>query len=233
MDKMKVLIASAIVAIGIIVLGFCIKAGLDSFAQNQRVVGVKGLAEREVKADKVIWPIVYKELGDNLPELYTRINEKNNIVKKYLKDNGITDDEISTNVVATDLQADSYGADRMPYRYRINSVVTVNSTKVDTVRKLIENQSTLIQQGVAISFDYSTTTQYEFTGLNTIKPEMIKEATQNARKAAAQFAADSDSKLGKIKSASQGQFSIEDRDPNTPYIKKVRIVTTIEYMLED
>ncbi len=233
MDKMKVLIASAIVAIGIIVLGFCIKAGLNSFAQNQRVVAVKGLAEREVKADKVIWPIVYKELGDNLPELYTRINEKNSIVKKYLKDSGITDDEISTNVVATDLQADSYGADRMPYRYRINSVVTVNSTKVDTVRKLIENQSTLIQQGVAISFDYSTTTQYEFTGLNNIKPEMIKEATQNARKAAAQFAADSDSKLGKIKSASQGQFSIDDRDPNTPYVKKVRIVTTIEYMLED
>lgn len=233
MDKMKIMIASAIVAVGIVVLGFCIKSGLNSFSQNQRVVAVKGLAEREVKADKVIWPIVFKELGDDLPGLYDRVNAKNLIVKKFLKASGITDAEISTNVVVTDLQADSYSAERTPYRYRINSVVTVNTKKVDTVLKLIENQSTLIQQGVAISFDYSATTQFDFTELNKVKPEMIKEATQNARKAAQQFASDSDSKLGKIKSASQGQFSIEDRDQNTPSIKKVRVVTTIEYMLED
>lgn len=227
------MISSAIVAVGIVVLGFCIKAGLNSFAQNQRVVTVKGLAEREVKADKVIWPIVFKEVGDNLSDLYKTVDEKNKIVKKYLRDNGIADAEISTNVVATDLQADAYGSERTAYRYRINSVVTVNTTKVDTVLKLIERQTELIEKGVAISFDYSATTEYEFTGLNKIKPEMIKEATQNARKAASQFAADSESTLGKIKSASQGQFSIDNRDQNTPYIKKVRIVTTIEYMLED
>ena len=111
--------------------------------------------------------------------------------------------------------------------------MTVNTKKVDTVLKLIENQSSLIEQGVAISFDYSATTQFDFTDLNTVKPERIKEATQNARKAAMQFAADSESSLGKIKAASQGQFSIDDRDQNTPYIKEVRVVTTIEYMLED
>lgn len=230
---MKVVISAAIVAVGIVVLGFCVKAGLNSFSQNQRVVTVKGLAEREVKADKVIWPIVFKELGDDLPSLYSRVSAKNQIVKQYLKSSGIKDSEISTNVAVTDLQADSYGADRTPYRYRINSVVTVNTKQVDAVLKLIENQSTLIEQGVAISFDYSATTQFDFTALNSVKPAMIKEATQNARKAAEQFAADSDSRLGKIKSASQGQFSIDDRDQNTPYIKKVRVVTTIEYMLED
>ena len=233
MDKMKVIISSAIVAVGIVVLGFCIKAGLNSFAQNQRVVVVKGLAEREVKANNAIWPIVFKELGDDLPGLYDRVNAKNLIVKKFLKESGITDAEISSNVVVTDLQADSYSSERTPYRYRINSVVTVNTTKVDTVLKLIEDQSTLIKQGVAISFDYSVSTQFNFTDLNKVKPEMIKEATQNARSAAQQFAADSDSKLGKIKGASQGQFTIEDRDQNTPYIKNVRVVTTIQYMLED
>lgn len=233
MDKMKTVIAAAIVAVGIVVLGFCIKAGLGSFLQNQRVVTVKGLAVREVKANKVIWPIVFKELGDDLPGLYNRVDAKNQIVKKFLRSNGIEDSEISTNVVVTDLQADSYSSNLTPYRYRINSVVTVNTKKVDTVLKLIENQSSLIEQGVAISFDYSATTQFDFTDLNTVKPEMIKEATQNARKAAMQFAADSESSLGKIKSASQGQFSIDDRDQNTPYIKEVRVVTTIEYMLED
>ena len=141
MDKMKTVIAAAIVAVGIVVLGFCIKAGLGSFLQNQRVVTVKGLAVREVKANKVIWPIVFKELGDDLPSLYNRVDAKNQIVKKFLKSSGIEDSEISTNVVVTDLQADSYSSNLTPYRYRINSVVTVNTKKVDTVLKLIENQS--------------------------------------------------------------------------------------------
>lgn len=82
---MKTVIAAAIVAVGIVVLGFCIKAGLGSFLQNQRVVTVKGLAVREVKANKVIWPIVFKELGDDLPSLYNRVDAKNQIVKKFLR----------------------------------------------------------------------------------------------------------------------------------------------------
>ena len=228
-------ISSALVAVGIIVLGICIKAGFGSLSQNARVVTVKGLAEREVKADKVIWPIVFKELGDNLPSLYTRVDEKNAIVLKMLKDNGIADEEISTSIDVSDLQADSYSSEIRPYRYRISSIVTVNTNKVDVVRRLLAEQASLIQKGVAITFsNYSyPSIQFEYTGLNTIKPEMIQEATKNARKAASQFAADSESKLGKIKRANQGQFSIEDRDQNTPYIKKVRVVTTIEYMLED
>lgn len=235
MDKMKLVISSALVAVGIIVLGICIKAGFGSLSQNARVVTVKGLAEREVKADKVIWPIVFKELGDNLPSLYTRVDEKNAIVLKMLKDNGIADEEISTSIDVSDLQADSYSSEIRPYRYRISSIVTVNTNKVDVVRRLLAEQASLIQKGVAITFsNYSyPSIQFEYTGLNTIKPEMIQEATKNARKAASQFAADSESKLGKIKRANQGQFSIEDRDQNTPYIKKVRVVTTIEYMLED
>lgn len=235
MDKMKLVISSALVAVGIVVLGICIKAGFGSLSQNARVVTVKGLAEREVKADKVIWPIVFKELGDNLPSLYTRVDEKNAIVLKMLKDNGIADEEISTSIDVSDLQADSYSSEIRPYRYRISSIVTVNTNKVDVVRRLLAEQASLIQKGVAITFsNYSyPSIQFEYTGLNTIKPEMIQEATKNARKAASQFAADSESKLGKIKRANQGQFSIEDRDQNTPYIKKVRVVTTIEYMLED
>ena len=235
MDKFKSFVPSLLVAVGIVVLGLCVKSGLGSFSRNARVVTVKGLAEKEVKADKVIWPIVYKELGNDLNALYNTINKKNKAVFDLLESKGITADEITTSVDVTDMDADAYTADRSPYRYRVSSIITVNTQKVDTVLALLKEQTSLIQKGVAVTFsNYSyPSIQFEYTGLNDIKPEMIKEATRNARKAAEQFAIDSESKLGKIKTANQGQFSISDRDQNTPYIKNVRVVTTIQYMLED
>lgn len=235
MDKFKSFVPSLLVAVGIVVLGLCVKSGLGSFSRNARVVTVKGLAEKEVKADKVIWPIVYKELGNDLNALYNTINKKNKVVFDLLESKGIAADEITTSVDVTDMDADAYTADRSPYRYRVSSIITVNTQKVDTVLALLKEQSSLIQKGVAVTFsNYSyPSIQFEYTGLNDIKPEMIKEATRNARKAAEQFAIDSESKLGKIKTANQGQFSISDRDQNTPYIKNVRVVTTIQYMLED
>lgn len=235
MDKFKSFVPSLLVAVGIVVLGLCVKSGLGSFSRNARVVTVKGLAEKEVKADKVIWPIVYKELGNDLNALYNTINKKNKVVFDLLESKGIAADEITTSVDVTDMDADAYTADRSPYRYRVSSIITVNTQKVDTVLALLKEQTSLIQKGVAVTFsNYSyPSIQFEYTGLNDIKPEMIKEATRNARKAAEQFAIDSESKLGKIKTANQGQFSIYDRDQNTPYIKNVRVVTTIQYMLED
>ena len=235
MEKNKQVIAAALIAVGIVILGLCIRSAFGSLSDSQRVVTVKGLAEREVKADKVIWPIVFKELGDNLPALYATVAEKNKIVEKMLIESGITADEITTSVQVNDIQADAYNAERSVYRYRMLSIVTVNTTKVETVLQLLKRQSELIEQGVAVTVgDYSTPSiQFDFTGLNDIKPDMIKEATQNARAAAEQFAADSESNLGKIKTAYQGQFTIDDRDQTTPYIKNVRVVTTIQYMLED
>ena len=235
MDKFKSFVPSLLVAVGIVVLGLCVKSGLGSFSRNARVVTVKGLAEKEVKADKVIWPIVYKELGNDLNALYNTINKKNKVVFDLLESKGIAADEITTSVDVTDMDADAYTADRSPYRYRVSSIITVNTQKVDTVLALLKEQTSLIQKGVAVTFsNYSyPSIQFEYTGLNDIKPEMIKEATRNARKAAEQFAIDSESKLGKIKTANQGQFTISDRDQNTPYIKNVRVVTTIQYMLED
>ena len=134
-----------------------------------------------------------------------------------------------------DLQAERYGSnERNPYRYNVTTVITVTSSKVDLVRGLISEQGELLRKGIAVTGgDYRYNVQYEYTGLNQIKPQMIEEATKNARQAAEKFAKDSDSKLGKIRHANQGQFSISDRDANTPYIKKVRVVTTIDYSLED
>ena len=215
-----------ILAIGMLIMGYFIKNGLDTFAGKDRVVTVKGLAEMEVPANKVTWPLMYKEVGNDLPALYNKINNTNQTIVTFLKQKGITEQEISINAPELiDLQAD---------RYNITTVITVTSDKVELVRNLIKEQSELLKQGIAITGgDYRHNVQYDFTGLNAVKPQMIEEATKNARAAAIKFAKDSDSELGKIKRAYQGQFSIEDRDANTPYIKRIRVVTTIDYSLED
>lgn len=227
--------AGLLIGVGLLLLGLCMKSGIDDFAHRDRIVTVRGLAQRDIPANKVTWPIVSKLTGDDLKSLYTQVQSIDSAITTFLKTNGITDAEISVNPPAvTDLKADQYNAANAPYHYSVTAVVTVTSSRVELVRKLINRQTELMAQGIAITAgDYNYPTLYEYTDLNTIKPAMIAEATQNARKAADKFAEDSHSKLGKIKTASQGQFSIEDRDQYTPQIKTVRVVSTIEYYLKD
>ena len=224
-----------LIGIGLLLLGVLVKKGLNSISDNQRVVTVRGLSEKEVAANKVTWPIVSKEVGNDLPSIYANIEKTNAAILAFLKSNGINDSEISVNAPqVVDMQADRYNSNPLPYRYNVTNVVVVTSSQVDNVRKLIERQTELLKQGIAIvAGDYQYQTTYEYTDLNTIKPGMIADATKNAREAANKFADDSESKLGKIKTASQGQFSIEDRDQYTPYIKRVRVVSTIVYYLKD
>lgn len=228
-------IEAAILAVGLLLLGVFIRSGLNDFANRDRSVNVKGLAEMEVPADKVTWPLVYKNLGNDLASLYDAINQSNQTIIRYLTDKGISLSEVSVSAPEiTDLAADRYNNNPLPYRYNVTSVITVTSGKIDLVRQLISSQGELLKYGIAITGgDYRYNVQYDYTSLNKIKPQMIEEATKNARQAAEKFAKDSDSKLGKIIHASQGQFSIDNRDANTPYIKKVRVVTTVDYALKD
>lgn len=229
------LVCGICIAVGLLLLGIEIKSGLGSISSNQRTVTVRGLSEREVTANKVTWPVVSKEVGNDLPTIYANIERTNTAIMIFLKSNGISDKEISINPPQVlDLQADRYNTQGVPFRYNVTNVVVVTSSQVDKVRQLMEKQTELLKQGIAIvAGDYQYQTTYEYTELNSIKPDMIADATKNAREAANKFAADSDSKLGKIKTASQGQFSIDDRDQYTPYIKKVRVVSTIVYYLKD
>ncbi len=228
-------IEALIIAIALVIMGLLLKHGIDGFSGRDRTVNVKGLSEMEVPADKVTWPLVYKEIGNNLQDLYVRINRNNKTLVDYLISNGISEEEIGINAPEIiDMSAERYSTTPAPYRYNVTSVITVSSTKVDLVRKLIADQGELLKQGIAITGgEYRYNTVYSFTGLNDIKPQMIEEATRNARAAAMKFAQDSGSKLGKIKNASQGQFTISDRDENTPYIKNVRVVSTVNYYLKD
>lgn len=228
-------ICGLLIGLGLVLLGNQVKKGLNSISDNQRVVTVRGLAEKEVNANKVTWPIVSKEVGNDLSAIYANIENTNSSILSFLKSNGISDSEISVNPPQViDLQADRYNSTTQPYRYNVTNVVVVTSSQVEKVNKLIQKQTELLKKGIAVvAGDYQYQTSYEYTDLNTIKPGMIAEATENAREAANKFADDSKSKLGKIKTASQGQFSIEDRDQYTPYIKRVRVVSTIVYYLKD
>lgn len=229
------IIEAAILAFGLLLLGLFIKMGIDDFANKDRKVTVKGLAEKEVPADKVTWPITMKETGNSLPELYDRVAAKEQTVRRFLIQNGISNSDITANAAkVSDLQAQEYGENNRPYRYIVTSSLTVTSSNVNLVRKLIARQGELLKQGVAIvANDYDNNITYEYVAFQKMKPKMMEEAIANAQKTAQQFAKNSNSKLNKIVSADQGQFSIDDRDATTPYIKKVRVVTTITYSLKD
>lgn len=235
MKEKEKIISAAIIAIGIVVLGMFLKAGIDNFTEKDRKVTVKGLAETEVKADKITWPIVSKELGNDLPELYNRIASKQQTIKRFLMANGITADETTINAPqVVDLSADQYSSNTKPYRYNITLTITVTSKHVDRVREIISRQGELLKQGVAIvAGDYSNQITYELQSFRKMKPKMMSEAIENAQQTAQQFAKNSQSKLNKIVSADQGQFSIDNRDENTPWIKRVRVVTTVTYSLKD
>ena len=234
METKGIIGAAVITAVGMIIMGMSIANGIVAFKDRDRTVVVKGLSEREMKADKVTWSLTYKEIGNDPSAMYDLLEQKNRKVVAFLKSAGIKDDEISINPAEiADRQADNYGNEIMNYRYKAKSVITVTSNNIDQVRQLMRRQAELMKQGIAIvSEEYSNNVTYEFTGLNRIKPEMVQEATKNARATAQKFADDSGSKLGDIRSAQQGQFSIENRDNNTPYIKRIRVVNTMEYALD-
>lgn len=231
------LILGICIAIGLIGAAFLGGQSLLAFKAAERSVTVKGLAEREVAANLVIWPLSFAEAGDALPALYQAIQEKQTAVTTFLTTNGIAHEAITTNPPdITDVQARKFSPaqQQQRYRYLAQATLTVRSEDVDLIRELMAKSSELIRQGVPITGDgYQSRPEFLFTALNTIKPDMIREATKNARQAAEQFARDSGSRVGKIISARQGIFTIVDRDRNTPYRKIVRVVTTMHYQLTD
>jgi hypothetical protein len=222
--------------LGLVSLGYQLGSAAIDFKQLERSVTVKGLAEQEVMADIVIWPIQFIIADNDLQSLYKSIDEGTGKIKAFLNENGIEATDITFAAPAiTDKSAQQWGSDnRAEFRYTATQTVTVYSKKVDQVRSVMNELSALGKQGIAlVGNSYDSQTEYIYTQLNDIKPQMIEEATRNAREAATKFAEDSQSVLGKIRQASQGQFSINPRDKNNPHIMKVRVVSTVEYYLSD
>lgn len=222
--------------LGLAGLGYLLGQSLIQFKEYERTVTVKGLSEREFPADIVIWPIKFTEASNDLGALYTQLETSNKRIRDYLLAAGIEESAISLDIpLITDKSAQTYGGEyRAEFRFLANQTVTVYSSDVDLVRSVMGGLVELGKQGIVFSGDpYQNQVEYLFTRLNEIKPEMIEEATTLAREIGMKFADDSNSKLGKIRSASQGQFSIEPRDTNNPHIKKIRVVSTVEYYLSD
>ena len=233
MEKSGV-VSGVAVMVGLIVRGLMLPATASKLKSYDRTVNVKGLCEREVKADKAIWPMVFKVVGNDLGVVNSEIESKTATLKSYLLKGGISPDEITVAVpTVSDKFTQEYGSNDRAYRFVAKCTITVCSKDVDSVLSLMEGQNSLIREGIALENDWEAKSEFAFEALNDIKPEMIEEATKNAREVAQKFAKDSDSRLGKIKQASQGTFTISDRDSSTPYIKKVRVVTNVTYYLNN
>ena len=235
MNTFPALLLALSIAVGTSLAGHFIGKGFTDARALERTVSVKGLSERDVPADVAIWPLQLNVADNDLGALVTTVEKQNAMVTAFLKERGFSDAEITVGAPAiTDKQAQSYGNDTVRFRYLAQQVITVYTKNIDAIRSANRELLELGKAGVVFSQEnYELRTQYLFQGLNAIKPEMVEEATRNARAVAEKFAADSDSRLGKLKSAAQGQFTVEDRDSNNPHVKRVRVVSTLEYYLAD
>ncbi len=238
------------VAFGLVAGGWLLGGQIKAIRLGDRYVTVKGLVERPVKSDLAIWPITYKETGDELAGISAKTETDKKIVLDFLTGQGVQASEIELGVVrVVDTQANEYGGgNRAPYRYIVEQQITVRTSRVDQVAAATQKTMQLLQKGIVLNSNPGQGVSYKFTALNSIKPDMITEATRNARAAADRFASDSGSKVGAIRQANQGVFSILPADQgggadegaeaanaytaDSSLMKKVRIVTTVEYYLE-
>ena len=232
MKDLKTIILS--VSVSVIASAVILSVGLSNIARADKTVSVRGLAEREVDADLAVWPLTFSLGSNDLTELQKDILAKTEIVKSYLAEYELSGDDFTVQSPSiTDNSMNPYmDKNQVRYTYIAETVVLVRSSKVEQVKKAQSDSLKLMSDGIAVSKDYKSKISFEFTKLNDIKPQMIAEATKNARTAAEQFARDSGSKVGKIKRASQGLFSIEDAAADLSERKTIRVVTTVEYLLK-
>lgn len=208
--------------------------GLANIITPERSVSVRGLAEREVDADLAVWNMSFSMGENNLESMQKSILEKTEVIKKYLIKHGLEESDFTVKPAAiTDNSLNSYmDQTKITYKFVAQQTILVRSGKIEAVKSAYADSLELVSAGIAVSQDYDSKVSYEFTKLNDIKPEMIAEATKNARTAAEQFAHDSNSKVGKIKKATQGLFTIEDAAVGLEDKKSVRVVNTVEYLLK-
>ncbi len=226
------IIAAALIALSLAFMAISIKAGLLQFRDADRVVSVKGLAERIVEADLALWPINFSVVGNSLDQLQTDIEAQQSLIRSFLLLKGFVEEDIQLSMPKiTDQHANMYGNTLPADRYRAEVTVLVRTEDVERVKTSMQTVGELVKSGVALTQSYEFQPRFVFTQLESIKPEMIAHATRDARAAADQFARDAEAEVGSIRRASQGYFSIEDVDAFTPETKRVRVVTSVDYIL--
>ena len=227
MDSLKI-------GISIVMAAVILAVGLANIITPERSVSVRGLAEREVDADLAVWNMSFSMGENSLESMQKSILEKTEVIKKYLIKHGLEESDFTVKPAAiTDNSLNSYmDQTKITYKFVAQQTILVRSGKIEAVKSAYADSLELVSAGIAVNQDYDSKVSYEFTKLNDIKPEMIAEATKNARTAAEQFAHDSNSKVGKIKKATQGLFTIEDAAVGLEDKKSVRVVNSVEYLLK-
>jgi hypothetical protein len=239
-----------LLAFGLIAGGWVMGAQIKATRLSDRYVTVRGLVERTVKSDLAVWPLSYKEAGDDLSLVYAKTEADKKTILQFLDQQGIQSSEIELGTIrVVDTQANEFGGvNKAPHRYIVEQQITVRTSRVDPIAVAAQKTMQLLQKGIVLNSDRGQGLAYKFTGLNSIKPDMITEATRNARAAAERFASDSGSKVGSIRQANQGVFSIlaadqssdtsESTEPGGNFsadnslMKTVRVVTTVQYYLD-
>lgn len=232
--------------LGLLLGGWVLGSQIKAIRLADRYVTVKGLVERTVKSDSAIWPVTFKEAGNELPAVFAKSESDKAAVLKFFAEQGVLPQEITVGQIqVTDKLANDYGGNQAASRYVVQQTVTVHSSDVDKIAKAGQKTAELVQAGIVVGGGYGQGISYKFGGLNALKPDMITEATRNARASADRFAADSGSHVGSIRSANQGVFSISAADagpsgedgggggasPDSSMMKQVRVVATVDYYL--
>ncbi|MFO1128430.1 MAG: SIMPL domain-containing protein [Rhodospirillales bacterium] len=234
---------AAVLALGLVLSGWLVGRGFAEGRRSERFVTVKGLAEREVRADLALWPLRYVATGNDLIEVQRKVTEDGGRVRAFLAAGGLTADVISgQGVEVVDLLAQPYRSGPVESRFIVSETLMVRTTDIDKVLERSSRLGDLVATGVVLGGQDGGPIRgpvYLFTRLNDIKPPMIEEATRNAREGAARFAADAQSRITGIRRASQGMFEIRPRDDvpgaseQNQVDKTVRVVSTIDYALAD
>lgn len=236
--RTAIVAASALLGLGVAVGGGLIAYGLIDARTGDRVVTVRGLAERDAKADLAILPLRFTRSGDDLAAVQAAVDGDVAKVRGFLAAQGFKPADVDLGrLEVVDNNSREYGPQNVRARFILGQTLVVRSNDVDRVQGATRNLSDLVRQGVVLQEFRGAS--YIFTKLNDVRPGMIKAATASARSGAAQFAADSGARLGGIRSASQGSFEINARDPvsdgqsaDASVQKRLRVVTTITYALK-
>ncbi|MCH4147115.1 MAG: SIMPL domain-containing protein [Prevotella sp.] len=224
------IIEAAILALGIVILGLCIKGGFDNFTNKDRRVTVKGLAEKQVMADVVTWNFTVTMQGDDIGVLSKAADRDLTSIRKWLFEKGCNaQDSIEIEAPTVTNNYDNvYDGKKPLFKYTLTKMMSVNSHRTKMISDIINKKGELFDRGIYSYTDFAT---FDYTQFQKLKPQMMQDAIANAEKTAQQFAKNSHSDLNKILEADQGEFSIDDGDK--PYMKKVRVVSTITYSLKD
>lgn len=246
-DKSKVAIIAASIVVGLVLSGYLLGRSIQRFKKEDRYITVKGFSEREVKSNFAVWTIKTRITTNDLQEGSKAIEENKQKIVSFLVNSGINKNEIlQQNLNVTDKLAREYSSNDIGgYRYIIENAIQVRTKNVDIVEKVSKQTDKLLKVGVVLADnqDYNPSVKYLYTDLNQIKPQMLSEAIQNAKKAAVEFTKESGVKLETLKKANQGLFSIADRDNSisgneggystnvNDVYKKIKVVINVEYSI--